>query len=213
MNIRDWMYGHTSPSLSRGFQSRRWRDDAAVSLIRSGKGNDFFLRGFLFVSDWEDKTGCGHTACGLVPCLGFLHGGHLPDKDEDGKHPTKVLKSFCLLQYSQYSTTGTLFTAVCFRGRATTAGDVKLRFQLQRKTFLSWRMKQFAINSVSLETTAVASNTISVNWSPDRAVWFTEDEIMRRMGGECWEMMIIYWQLQHSSAEVVKAPPSARTLL
>lgn len=76
-------------SLSRGFYPGGG-DDAVVSLIRSRKGNDFFLRGFLSASDWEDEPGCGHAACGLMPCLCFLHGDHLQDEDAVGKHPAKA---------------------------------------------------------------------------------------------------------------------------
>lgn len=170
------MYSHTSHQIDccravafKGFLSRRWRGDAAGSLIRSRKGNDFLLRGFPSVSDWGDKTGCGHTACGLMPCLCFLYGDHLPDKDEDGKHPAKARRGEgtqpVLLSPSIFSIFykwNNVYRCL-LQGTPATAGDVKLTFRLERKPFPSSRTKQFAINSVSLETTAVVSNTISVN--------------------------------------------------
>lgn len=120
-------------SLSRGFYPGGG-DDAAVNLIRSRKGNDFFLRGFLSVSDWEDKTGCGHTACGLVPCLCFLHGDHLPDKDEDGKHPAKARRGEGTLPVLRSPSIFSIFYnwnnvyRCLLQGTPATAGDVKLTF-------------------------------------------------------------------------------------
>lgn len=141
------MYSHTSDQIDcccavavEGFLSRMWRYDAAVSLMRSRKGNDFFLRGFLSDSDWEDKTGCGHTACGLVPCLCFLHGDHLPDKDEDGKHPAKARNGEWtqpfLLSPSIFPIFHNWSNVYCclLQGTPATAGDVKLTFWLEQKT-------------------------------------------------------------------------------
>lgn len=130
MNIRHWMYSHTSHQIDccravavEGFLSRRWRDDAAESLIRSRKGNDLFLRGFLSVSDWEDKRAvdilhvdsCLASASFMgIICRTKTRTVNTRQRPGEARGRSQ---SSCLLQYSQYSTTGTMFTTVCFRGR------------------------------------------------------------------------------------------------